>query len=143
MQGQFPNDMALHTGLADAYEHLGRTVAYQVERVPLGVALMYVAGMISGLLGIGSGTFKVLAQSATEARYVQEVTLLGIRQRDVFERRIQADGAIVDRSVEGFNKGGEIRARLRDLGAGTEASTAQPQLGPDRVFACVEEIATR
>jgi uncharacterized membrane protein YfcA len=29
--------------------------------VPLGVVMMYVAGTISGLLGIGSGTFKVLA----------------------------------------------------------------------------------
>ncbi len=50
-------------GLASSYpdERLGRKVAYQVERVPLGVVLMYIAGTISGLLGIGSGTFKVLA----------------------------------------------------------------------------------
>jgi uncharacterized protein len=50
-------------GLAGSYrdEHLGREVAYQVKRVPLGVVLMYGAGLISGLLGIGSGTFKVLA----------------------------------------------------------------------------------
>ncbi|HET8907444.1 MAG TPA: sulfite exporter TauE/SafE family protein [Ktedonobacterales bacterium] len=50
-------------GLAGSYrdERLGREVAYQVKRVPLGVALMYGAGLISGLLGIGSGTFKVLA----------------------------------------------------------------------------------
>jgi uncharacterized membrane protein YfcA len=34
---------------------------YHVRRVPLGFALMFVAGMISGLLGIGSGAFKVLA----------------------------------------------------------------------------------
>ena len=40
---------------------LGGTVAYQVTRTPLGLVLMYVAGIISGLLGIGSGTFKVLA----------------------------------------------------------------------------------
>jgi len=42
-------------------QHLGRDVAYQVTRTPLGLAMMYVAGIISGLLGIGSGTFKVLA----------------------------------------------------------------------------------
>lgn len=54
-------------------------------------------------------TFKVLSQSATGARYVQEVKLLGLRQRDVFERAILADGSIHDRSVEGFNKGGELR----------------------------------
>jgi len=54
---------AVRLSLASSYrdERLGRTVAYQVTRVPLGVVLMYVAGTISGLLGIGSGTFKVLA----------------------------------------------------------------------------------
>ncbi len=40
---------------------LHRDVSYQVTRTPLGLAMMYVAGLISGLLGIGSGTFKVLA----------------------------------------------------------------------------------
>jgi uncharacterized membrane protein YfcA len=40
---------------------LGRTVAYEVTRVPQGFSLMYVAGLISGLLGIGSGILKVLA----------------------------------------------------------------------------------
>jgi uncharacterized protein len=34
---------------------------YHVRRVPLGFAMMFVAGIISGLLGIGSGAFKVLA----------------------------------------------------------------------------------
>ncbi len=41
--------------------HLHRDVSYQVTHTPLGLAMMYVAGLISGLLGIGSGTFKVLA----------------------------------------------------------------------------------
>jgi uncharacterized membrane protein YfcA len=36
-------------------------VSYQVTRVPLGFAMMYVAGIVSGLLGIGSGALKVLA----------------------------------------------------------------------------------
>ncbi len=40
---------------------LGKEVAYQVTRTPWGLAMMYVAGLISGLLGIGSGTFKVIA----------------------------------------------------------------------------------
>jgi uncharacterized protein len=35
--------------------------AYHVHRVPLGFALMWIAGALSGLLGIGSGAFKVLA----------------------------------------------------------------------------------
>jgi len=34
--------------------------------------------------------------------------LLGLRQRDVFERRIAPDGSIEDRSVEGFNRGGSL-----------------------------------
>jgi uncharacterized membrane protein YfcA len=40
---------------------LGRNVEYQVTRVPQGFALMWGAGLMSGLLGIGSGLFKVLA----------------------------------------------------------------------------------
>jgi len=40
---------------------MGRQVPYQVTRTPLGLAMMYVAGILSGLLGIGSGSFKVLA----------------------------------------------------------------------------------
>jgi uncharacterized membrane protein YfcA len=34
---------------------------YHVARVPTGFALMFVAGVVSGLLGIGSGALKVLA----------------------------------------------------------------------------------
>lgn len=39
----------------------GQAVAYQVQRPLLGFALMYVAGALSGLLGIGSGAMKVPA----------------------------------------------------------------------------------
>jgi uncharacterized membrane protein YfcA len=35
--------------------------SYSVRAVPLGFGLMYVAGLLSGLLGIGSGAVKVLA----------------------------------------------------------------------------------
>ena len=35
--------------------------SYQVNSLPLGFGVMWVAGVISGLLGIGSGAFKVLA----------------------------------------------------------------------------------
>jgi uncharacterized membrane protein YfcA len=40
---------------------LGRDVAYRVQRVPLGLSLMYGAGLISALLGIGSGVLKIPA----------------------------------------------------------------------------------
>lgn len=36
-------------------------ISYQVTKVPVGFAMMYVAGVVSGLLGIGSGALKVLA----------------------------------------------------------------------------------
>jgi uncharacterized membrane protein YfcA len=40
---------------------LGRDVPYSAQRVPLGFVLMAFAGLMSGLLGIGSGALKVLA----------------------------------------------------------------------------------
>lgn len=53
--------------------------------------------------------FDVLASGPGGTRFVQEVRLLGIRQRDVFERSVEADGCIEDRAVEGFNRGGSLR----------------------------------
>lgn len=49
--------------LAGTYtdQRLGQEVAYGVTRTPLGLFTMYIAGVLSGLLGIGSGTLKVLA----------------------------------------------------------------------------------
>ncbi len=40
---------------------LGETVHYRVHRVPMGMLLMYGAGLISALLGIGSGVLKIPA----------------------------------------------------------------------------------
>lgn len=40
---------------------LQKNVAYNVDGVPAGFSVMYGAGVISGLLGIGSGSFKVMA----------------------------------------------------------------------------------
>ncbi len=39
----------------------GQELSYGVRRVPAGFSLMVLAGALSGLLGIGSGAFKVLA----------------------------------------------------------------------------------
>ena len=58
------NDRYAETlSLAGSYPDtkLGQEVSYQVSRVPAGFSMMYIAGLISGLLGIGSGVFKVLA----------------------------------------------------------------------------------
>jgi uncharacterized membrane protein YfcA len=42
----------------------GLGVDYQVERVPMGMSLMYGAGLISALLGIGSGVLKIPAMDS-------------------------------------------------------------------------------
>jgi uncharacterized membrane protein YfcA len=50
-------------GLNSSYpdRELGREVSYRVHRVALGMVLMYGAGLISALLGIGSGVLKIPA----------------------------------------------------------------------------------
>jgi uncharacterized membrane protein YfcA len=42
----------------------GRAIPYQVQRLRLGMALMYVAGLMSSLLGIGSGVLKIPAMDS-------------------------------------------------------------------------------
>ena len=51
--------LQLHDHYFDATEH--REIHYRVTRTPLGLLLMYIAGVVSGLLGIGSGALKVPA----------------------------------------------------------------------------------
>jgi uncharacterized membrane protein YfcA len=43
---------------------LGRDIAYRVQRLHMGMVLMYVAGLISALFGIGSGVLKVPAMDS-------------------------------------------------------------------------------
>lgn len=56
-----PDRIATVLRLDSTYPTANGLQPYHVRRVPLGFALMYVAGVISGLLGIGSGAVKVLA----------------------------------------------------------------------------------
>ncbi|TXL73958.1 sulfite exporter TauE/SafE family protein [Vineibacter terrae] len=51
--------LRLHSSFPDHVS--GQQVPYQVARVPLGMVLMYGAGLISALLGIGSGVLKIPA----------------------------------------------------------------------------------
>ncbi len=58
-----PDPISRRLRLASSYEDksLGRVVSYQVTGALPGLALMYIAGAVSGLLGIGSGALKVPA----------------------------------------------------------------------------------
>ena len=62
-EGLAPEPLAVRLQLVGSYpdRNLGRTVSYAARRIPLGFALMGAAGLVSGLLGIGSGALKVLA----------------------------------------------------------------------------------
>lgn len=60
--GQEPPDpLATRLRLDGAYPTPAGVQNYHVHHVPAGGALMFVAGTLSGLLGIGSGAVKVLA----------------------------------------------------------------------------------
>ena len=58
-----PDALAARLRLVGSYPdaRLRSEVPYAARRVPLGFALMVIAGVASGLLGIGSGALKVLA----------------------------------------------------------------------------------
>jgi uncharacterized protein len=61
--GVAPDAISRRLELSGEYydKALKKQVDYQATRSPLGLAIMYAAGLISGLLGIGSGALKVLA----------------------------------------------------------------------------------
>jgi uncharacterized membrane protein YfcA len=56
-----PDRLATRMRLDSTYPSADGLRPYHVHRVPLGFGIMGVAGMLSGLLGIGSGAMKVLA----------------------------------------------------------------------------------
>jgi uncharacterized membrane protein YfcA len=58
-----PSPLAARLRLESSYpdRRLGREVSYSARRIPLGFAMMWIAGVVSGLLGIGSGVLKVIA----------------------------------------------------------------------------------
>jgi len=59
--GNGPDPLATRLRFDGTYPTPHGLKAYHVHRVPAGFGLMFVAGVLSGLLGIGSGAFKVLA----------------------------------------------------------------------------------
>jgi uncharacterized membrane protein YfcA len=56
-----PDALATRLRLDGSYPTPRGPQTYHVHRIPLGFGMMLVAGILSGLLGIGSGAFKVLA----------------------------------------------------------------------------------
>ncbi|HEM8300355.1 TPA: sulfite exporter TauE/SafE family protein [Providencia stuartii] len=53
--------LQLHASYPD---HVGKEVSYQIGHLPLGMLLMYGAGLLSALLGIGSGVLKIPAMDS-------------------------------------------------------------------------------
>jgi len=53
--------LALRLGMTGTYPEVDGQRSYSVRRVPSGFGVAYLAGVMSGLLGIGSGAAKVLA----------------------------------------------------------------------------------
>jgi uncharacterized membrane protein YfcA len=60
-RGVKPDPLAVRLKLDGTYPQDGRQVRYYVQRVKAGFALMFGAGLLSGLLGVGSGAMKVIA----------------------------------------------------------------------------------
>jgi uncharacterized membrane protein YfcA len=56
-----PDPLAVRLRLDGSYPTPSGPQSYHVRRVPVGFGLMFLAGVLSGLLGIGSGALKVLA----------------------------------------------------------------------------------
>ncbi|HEY2516677.1 MAG TPA: sulfite exporter TauE/SafE family protein [Polyangiaceae bacterium] len=60
--GGWGNTLRLHASYPDP--DAGQEIAYAVRRVPLAMTLMYGAGLVSALLGIGSGVLKIPAMDS-------------------------------------------------------------------------------
>jgi uncharacterized membrane protein YfcA len=56
-----PDPLATRLRLNGSYPALSGSLGYNVQRVKTGFGLMFGAGVLSGLLGIGSGAMKVIA----------------------------------------------------------------------------------
>jgi len=99
---------------------LKQPVDYKVANVPSGFGVMYGAGIISGLLGIGSGSFKVMAMdlfmklpmkiSSATSNFMMGVT--GAASAGVFFLRGDIDPKIAGPVALGVLAGATIGARI-------------------------------
>jgi uncharacterized membrane protein YfcA len=93
---------------------------YEVQRVPLGFGLMFLAGSLSALLGIGSGVVKVLAMdramrlpfkvSTTTSNFMRGVTAAA--SAGVYLRRGNIDPTLTFPVLLGVLAGALVGARL-------------------------------
>jgi hypothetical protein len=67
--------------------------------------------------------FEALERGAGYMRFMQEMRLLGLKQRDIFERQWLPDGNMRDTSIEGFNKGGTLDFNFTESARGGHAGT--------------------
>ena len=121
-QGVVNDRWAERLRLASSYpdQRLKRIVPYQVTRVPLGFTIMGIAGLLSGLLGIGSGVFKVLAMdtamrlplkvSTTTSNFMIGVTAAA--SAGIYFQRGDIDPLIATPVALGVLAGATLGARL-------------------------------
>ena len=121
-EGIAPHPWAVKLRLNSSYYDavLGRQIDYVVTGVPAGLGLMYAAGMVSGLLGVGSGVLKVPAMdlamrvpmkvSSTTSNFMIGVTAAA--SAGVFFARGQINPFIAAPVALGVMAGSFIGARL-------------------------------
>ena len=117
-----PSGLAARLRLASSYPDAreGREVRYAAQRVPLGFVLMLGAGLVSGLLGIGSGVLKVLAMdgamrlpmkvSSATSNFMIGVTAAA--SAGIYLGRGDVDPSLVAPVVLGVLVGATLGARL-------------------------------
>ncbi len=106
--------------LDGTYPEHGQVIAYGVRRVPAGFGVMFLAGGLSGLLGIGSGALKVIAMddvmrlpfkvSTTTSNFMIGVTAAA--SAGVYLARGYIDPTIAAPVVLGILPGALLGARL-------------------------------
>ncbi len=119
-QAAQPDPWAKRLRLDGSYPTPDGPAAYHVRGVPGGLALMALAGVLSGLLGIGSGAMKVLAMdrvmripfkvSTTTSNFMIGVTAAA--SAGVYLRRGYVDPGLVMPVMLGVLAGAWIGARL-------------------------------
>jgi len=121
-----PHPWAIRMRLNGSYPTAHGMTSYSVQGVPAGFALMGVAGMLSALLGIGSGVVKVLAMdkmmrlpfkvSTTTSNFMIGVTAAA--SAGVYLHRGYIDPALVMPVVLGVLAGATLVARDLHRGGG-------------------------